>query len=72
MGRQLKDLTKPECVRYRSGCNFTLSEAAVFDMRTQGHSILYVAQHLHMSESGVNRIIRAIKRKIRRYDYLAP
>lgn len=65
------DLTEPDCQRYRAGCNFTPQERAVFDLRVQGHSILHIAEQLHMSESYVNRLIRAIKRKIRRFEFVS-
>lgn len=67
----LRALTVPECERYRAGCNFSPVERAVFDCRARGMMIYQIAAELHLSESAVYQRLRAIKRKIRRFDFLA-
>lgn len=71
MSDSLKFLTAPECERYRSGCNFSPAERAVFDFRVQGMMIYQIAAVLHMSESCVYDRLRSIRRKIRRFDFLS-
>lgn len=53
-----------ECDKFRRECNFTPDERSVFDLRVQGHSIIEIQMLLHISESTVNRRLRAVKRKI--------
>lgn len=72
MADNLKALTVPECDRYRAGCNFSPAERSVFDLRVQGMMIYQIAAALHMSESAVYQRLRSVKRKIRRFDFLAP
>lgn len=71
MADNLKTLTGPECDRYRAGCNFSPAERAVFDLRVQGMMIYQIAAALHMSESCVYQRLRAVRRKIRRFDFLS-
>lgn len=68
----LRKLTVPECDRYRTGCNFSVSEQAVFDLRAQGMMVYQIAAALHLSESAVYQRLRSVKRKIRRFDFLSP
>lgn len=58
--------TEPECARFRSVCNFTPDELAVFDLRVRAKSIVEIACALNMSEATVSRRIRGIKDKINR------
>lgn len=71
MADNLKTLTVPECDRYRAGCNFSPAEREVFDCRVRGMMIYQIAAALHMSESSVSQRLRSIRRKMRRFDYLA-
>lgn len=58
------ELTKAECEKLRTECNFTDEERAVFDLRVAARSVIEIALALHMSESTVYRRLRNIKRKI--------
>ena len=58
------EFTEPECEWFRSVCNFTQDELAVFNLRVKDHSRIEIAIQLGMSESTVDRRIRGIKRKI--------
>ncbi len=58
------EFTEPECDYFRSVCNFTDEERAVFDLRVKAKSIVEIQIALNMSESTVNRRIRNIKKKI--------
>ena len=60
------EFTKPECDRFRELCNFTEDERKVFDLRVKGKSIVEISMSLCMSDTTVNRRIKAIKRKIYR------
>ena len=60
------EFTKPECDRFRALCNFTEDERKVFDLRVKGKSIVEISMSLCMSDTTVNRRIKAIKRKIYR------
>lgn len=71
MADDLKALTVPECERYRAGCNFSPAERAVFDLRVRGMMIYQIAADLHLSESAVYQRLRAIRRKIRRFDFIS-
>ena len=65
MSAKLKgEFTESEIEFFRLRCNFTADERAVFDLRVRGASLVAIALTLHMSESTVQRRIRAIKRKI--------
>ena len=58
------EFTDPECEWFRSVCNFTPDERAVFDLRVKDKSRVEIAIALKMSESTVDRRIRGIKKKI--------
>ena len=58
------EFTEPECERFRSECNFTPEERAVFDLRVKDNSLVQIQDKLKMSESTVTRRIRNIKKKI--------
>lgn len=58
------EFTEPECEWFRSACNFTPDELAVFNLRVKDHSRIEIAMALKMSESTVDRRIRGIKKKI--------
>ena len=58
------EFTEPECDWFRSVCNFTPEERAVFDLRVKDNSRIQIAMQLKMSESTVDRRIRGIKKKI--------
>ena len=58
------EFTELECAWFRTVCNFTAQERAVFDLRVRDKSRIEIAMALHMSESTVDRRIRNIKRKI--------
>lgn len=58
------EFTEPECAWFRSVCNFTPDELAVFNLRVKDHSRVEIAMKLGMSESTVDRRIRGIKKKI--------
>ena len=60
------EFTEPECEWFRSVCNFTPDELAVFNLRVKDHSRIEIAMALKMSESTVDRRIRGIKKKIHR------
>lgn len=58
------EFTTAECEFFRRECNFTDEELNVFNMRVRGKSNVEIAMKLSMSESTVDRRVRAIKRKI--------
>lgn len=58
------EFTATECDYFRRYCNFTDEERRVFDMRVKGRSNTEISLKLCMSESTVDRRVRAIKRKI--------
>ena len=58
------EFTEPECEWFRRVCNFTPQERAVFDLRAQDSTIVQIQDKLNLSESTVNRRIKAIKAKI--------
>ena len=58
------EFTEPECENFRKLCNFTKDELAVFNLRVKDHSRVEICMLLNMSESTVDRRIRAIKKKI--------
>ncbi len=41
-----KEFTAAECERFRRDCNFTDDERAVFDIRVQGKSLVYISSQL--------------------------
>jgi len=45
-------------------CGFTDEETDIFIRRTRGHSIIQIADSLHISEATVNRRVRCIWNKI--------
>ena len=59
-----KEFTEPECDYFRSMCNFTEDERAVFDMRVKGISIIEISMKLPMSEATIYRRLSNIKKKI--------
>lgn len=59
-----KEFTEPECEYFRSMCNFTEDERAVFDMRVKGKSIIEMSIALPMSEATIYRRLSNIKKKI--------
>ena len=59
-----KEFTEPECEYFRSMCNFTEDERAVFDMRVKGISIIEISMKLPMSEATIYRRLSNIKKKI--------
>lgn len=62
------DFTVPELDRFRELCNFTEEESFLFEMRAKGKSLVQVQISMHdlypCSESKINRISKAVKRKI--------
>lgn len=65
-GKKLCSLTSGEREAVKAAGSFTPDEAAVFDLRADGKSIVSIAMRLNMSEATVNRRIHSIKRKIYR------
>lgn len=59
-----RNLTVPECDRYRRDCNFTAEELAVFYLRVKGISRVAIASALHVSVATVDRRIRSVTQKI--------
>ena len=62
----LKDLTAPECQKYRDLCNFTDSEMEVFNFRVKDRSIVEISMLTNQSTATINRRLRDIKRKMMR------
>lgn len=65
-GRKLSDYSPERTKQLREACGFTEEEAAVFDLRAKGKSIVEIGLALRMAEATVNRRIRTVKRKIYR------
>lgn len=64
-GRKCK-LQFPTALREQliAECGFTLEEKTILNMRTDGLSIIEIADRQHCSVETINRRIRSIKRKI--------
>lgn len=58
------EFTGPECEHFRSVCNFTPEERAVFDLAVQNMSNVKIALELNMTQRTVERRIKAVKTKI--------
>lgn len=59
-----EEFTTAECEFFRRECNFTDEELGVFNLRVKGKTNVEVALKLCMSESTVDRRVKAIKKKI--------
>ena len=61
-----RDLTEPECDRYRALCNFSDDELEIFNLRVKNKSLLEISMLTHQSEATINRRLQNIKSKIMR------
>lgn len=62
----ISDFTKPELDYFRTYCNFTKDEAALFEYRVQGLPLETCAEMMCISVSTVKRISRKVNSKIMR------
>ena len=61
-----RDLTEPECEKYRALCNFTDDELEIFNLRVKNKSLIEISILTHQSEATINRRLQNIKKKILR------
>lgn len=67
MGKlQIYELTKPELDNLINLCNFTADELEYFNARAKGKSHVMIGIECHLSDSKVNALSRAVRRKIRK------
>lgn len=60
----ISDFTKPELDYFRTYCNFTKEELALFEYRVQGLSLEMCAETMSVSVSTAKRISRKVNSKI--------
>ena len=60
----LSSMTEGQAEHYRTRCNFTPAETAVFECRLRDNSVVATALKTNMSEATVVRKIAAINKKI--------
>jgi len=58
------DFNKSEYEYFLENCNFTDRQKEILDLRRSGKSIIEITFITNLSESTINREIKAIKRKI--------
>ena len=61
---KIYEFTKPELDHFRSKCNFTKDEGALFEYRSHGDSIEECAEKMSISVSTAKRISRRVNNKI--------
>lgn len=60
------DFTVPELEKFRSQCNFTKDEMALFDARSQAKTIEECAELMNISTSTAKRISKRVSAKMKR------
>ena len=67
---RLDRMIKPELDSYITNCNFLAEELQIFQRRSRGETIEYMAEMESMSVSTVKRIMGRIQAKMDRFDSL--
>lgn len=65
---KLSELTKPELDRIRENANFTEEEAMVFDLASDGKTVVEIAYKMNVCERTVNRKLLKVRKKIIRVE----
>ena len=60
----LHDFTTPELNYLQKNCNFVGFESYVFELRSQGKSLEYIADFLDISIDQVKKLSRKVNKKI--------
>ena len=60
----ISKFTNPELDYFRHTCNFVGLERDVFELRSEGVPLEYIAELLNMSVDGVKKISRKVNKKI--------
>ena len=60
----ISDFTTPELRHFEEFCNFTQYEQCVFELRSQGKSLQYIADFLNISIDKTKKLSRKVNRKI--------
>lgn len=62
----ISDFTKPELDLFREQCNFVGHEKDLFEMRSQGISLVAIARKIGYTTDGINDISRKVNNKIKK------
>ena len=60
----ISNFTKPELDYFRANCNFVNLESDVFEMRSSGYTLEYIAEQLHILVDYVRKLSQRVNRKI--------
>ena len=66
----ISSFTEPELDIYRDQCNFTGTEREVFELRSEGIPLEYIAELMHLSVDGVKKISRKVNKKIAKIHFV--
>ena len=60
----ISNFTKPELDYFRDNCNFVNLEIDVFDLRSNGYTLEYIAEKLNISYDYARKLSQRINKKI--------
>lgn len=60
----ISNFTKPELDYFRNNCNFVNLEVDVFELRSSGYTLEYIAEKLNISPDYARKISQRVNKKI--------
>lgn len=60
----ISNFTKPELDYFRANCNFVNLELDVFELRSKGYTLEYIAEKLNISSDYARKISQRVNKKI--------
>lgn len=60
----ISNFTKPELDYFRTNCNFVNLELDVFELRSKGYTLEYIAEKLNISSDYARKISQRVNKKI--------
>lgn len=60
----ISNFTKPELDYFRANCNFVNLELDVFELRSKGYTLEYIAEKLNISFDYARKISQRVNKKI--------
>jgi orotate phosphoribosyltransferase-like protein len=60
----ISNFTKPELDYFKANCNFVNLELDVFELRSKGYTLEYIAEKLNISSDYARKISQRVNKKI--------